>query len=247
MERFLRTERLIGTDALNRLQKSFVTIVGLGAVGSYAVEGLARAGIGHLRLVDFDIVKKHNINRQIYALETTLGQKKVQVAKERVLAINPYCKVEALDMFADQETISEILEPKPDIIIDAIDSLNSKIKLIETAYKNKIEVISSMGAALRTDTSHVQIADLMDSRKCPLAKRIRKKLRQRGVGRGISCVYSTETIDFEYMEPEDEQTEDFTEGERGRERRVLGSLPTITGIFGLTIANIAIQKLRHTP
>ncbi|MBF0446522.1 MAG: tRNA threonylcarbamoyladenosine dehydratase [Magnetococcales bacterium] len=245
MERFLRTERLIGVEALRRLNNSLVTVIGLGAVGGYAVEGLARAGIGNLRLVDFDIVQKHNINRQIYALETTIGQKKMQLAKERVLAINPSCKVESLDLFADQETIPEILDPQPDILVDAIDSLNSKLRLLETAYKNKIEVISSMGAALRTDTNHIHTADLMDSWKCPLAKRIRKKLRRREVGRGITCVYSTEDIVFDYVEPEDEQPEDFTESERGRERRVLGSLPTITGIFGLTIANIAIQKLRE--
>jgi tRNA A37 threonylcarbamoyladenosine dehydratase len=245
MDRFLRIERLIGQQALTRLQEATVTVVGLGAVGGYAVEGLARAGVGHLRVVDFDRIRSHNINRQIVAVESTIGMKKTRAIADRVAEINPNCRVDALDLFADQETAKEILDPPPDLLIDAIDSLNPKFELLVAGHELGIPIISSMGAALRTDPSQIKTADILDTKKCPLARRLRKKLRKYGIGEGITCVYSEEDVNFEYKEPANESgVEESVPGyERGRERRVLGSLPTITGIFGLTIANIAIKKL----
>ena len=221
-----------------------VTVVGLGAVGGYAVEGLARAGIGHLRLVDFDRIRLHNINRQIIALEETIGLKKTEVLAARVNAINPDCRVEPLDLFADANTAPEILTPSPQLLIDAIDSLNPKFELLAAAHERGIPVISSMGAALRTDPSHIKVAGILDTKNCPLARRLRKKLRHHGMGENISCVYSDEPVHFDYQDPESEPDDETVAGyERGRQRRVLGSLPTITGIFGLMIANLAIQKI----
>lgn len=244
MGRFRRTEQLLGKEGFKRLQQSRVTVVGLGAVGGYAVEGLARAGVGHLRIVDFDTVQTSNINRQIIALESTLGQAKTEVLKARILAINPGCQVEALPLFAGDETLDEILSPKPDLLIDAIDSLNPKTQLLCGGYTRDIATISSMGAALRTDPSFIRSGDIFDSSNCPLAKHIRKRLRRRGVGRGITCVYSTEKVQFDYGEVEVEQPVGETPfSDRGRSRNTLGSLPTITGIFGLTIANLAITQL----
>ena len=130
MDRFARTRCFLGDTKFNLLRQATVTIVGLGAVGGYAAEGLARAGIGHLRLVDFDTIQPSNINRQILALESTLGQTKVDVAKQRIKLINPECRVEALELFAAEETLDEILSPTPDILIDAIDSLNPKVQLL---------------------------------------------------------------------------------------------------------------------
>ncbi len=245
MDRFLRIERLIGVESLEKLKNSMVTVVGLGAVGGYAVEGLARAGVGRLRLVDFDRVRTHNINRQIIALESTVGMKKTKALAERVSEINPRCQVEPLDLFAGKETAGVILDPKPDLLIDAIDSLNPKFELLVAATDLGIPVLSSMGAALRTDPLQIRVADLMHTKKCPLARRLRKKLRRHGFQEGITCVYSEEEVDFKYQEPEEDKDDAVFPkcGPGGRPRRVLGSLPTLTGIFGLTLANVAIKKL----
>lgn len=249
MDRFLRIERLIGSDSLERLKNSMVTVVGLGAVGGYAVEGLARAGIGRLRLVDFDRVRTHNINRQIIALDSTVGMKKTEAIALRVSQINPRCEVEVLDLFADKETAGIILDHKPDLLIDAIDSLNPKFELLVAASQLGVPALSSMGAALRTDPFQIKVADLMHTKKCPLARRLRKKLRRHGMGEGITCVYSEEDVDFEYQESEPDKDDVVVPkyGIGGRPRRVLGSLPTITGIFGLIMANIAIQQLTKDP
>ncbi len=247
MERFARTQRLLGDRSFQHLQSKSVTIVGLGAVGGYVVEGLVRAGILHLRLVDFDTIQLTNLNRQIIALETTIGQPKALAARDRALAINPGCKVEPMQLFAGDETLEQILSPKPDLLIDAIDSLNPKAQLLQGAYLKAIPTLSSMGAALRTDPTFIRSGDLFETKGCPLAKQLRKRLRKRGVGAGITCVYSTEPINFEYKDPvkdaEEEIIGETPFSDRGRKRNVLGSLPTITGIFGLTIANLAILQL----
>lgn len=240
MARFSRIERLIGKQRLALLQGRLVTIVGLGAVGGYALEGLARSGIGSLRLIDFDQISLENINRQILALDCTLGQPKIEAAVQRVRQINPHCRVEIVDLFVEKQSLEQVFTPRPDLLIDAIDTIGPKIELLAKAWHSRIPVISSMGAALRTDPAQIRSADLFESSKCPLAKRLRKKLRSRGVGQGISCVYSLE---------------DVKSGKSGRRveaekieggKRVLGSLPTITAIFGLTMANLALERLLST-
>lgn len=244
MERFSRILRLLGDTRFQRLQEKKVTVVGLGAVGGYVVEGLARAGINSLRLVDYDTIQPTNLNRQILALESTLGRLKAEAARERVLQINPRCKVEALPIFASEETLDEILSPAPDLLIDAIDSLNPKVQLLAGAYERRIPTLSSMGAALRTDPTRIRLADIFDTDNCPLARLVRKRLRRRNIGRGIRCIYSNEKVDFDYAQAnEEEQVGETPYSERGRERNVLGSLPTVTGIFGLILANEAIMQL----
>ncbi len=242
MERFSRIIQLIGEKRFALLQTRRITIVGLGAVGGQAAECLARAGVGHLRLVDFDTIQPSNINRQILALTTNIGTPKVEAARQRILAINPDCTVEALPIFAAEETMDRILTPPPDLLIDAIDSLNPKIQLLTAAYIANISIISSMGAALRTDPTKIRYGDVFESSSCPLAKHVRKRLRRRGIESGIPCVFSTEKVDFDYQPAE---TEDNATpyAQRGRRRNVLGSLPTLTGIFGLFIANQAILQL----
>lgn len=242
MERFLRTERLIGTKNMEILKRKTILVAGLGAVGSYAVEGIARMGVGSIRLADFDTISRSNINRQLFALESTIGMSKTDAAAARVKDINPDCHVFPMNLFVHRDTIDKLTDPVPDLIIDAIDSLNPKIELLTYAYKNNIPIISSMGAALRTDPSKIKSGDIFDTTKCPLSKLVRKRLRNRGVGRGIDCVFSTELINFTHTDPEEE-----TEGEdavvRGLKRRVLGSLPTLPGIFGLILANMAYKML----
>ena len=206
---------------------------------------LARSGVGRFRIVDFDTVGITNTNRQLLAMESTFGKKKVEVAKLRMLDINPAATVEALDLFAHEDTLETILAGKPDLLIDAIDSLTPKLALLEGAWKRGIPVISSMGAALRRDPSLIRTGDLMDTFGCPLAKQVRTKLRRRGVGRGIMTVFSPEPVSFTFKDPDEEDQVQYNEQilDRGRTRMVLGSLPTITGMFGLRIGHEAIGLL----
>lgn len=242
--RFARIERLLGHERLERLTKASVCIIGLGAVGSYATEALARAGVGHLRVVDFDEVRLSNINRQLFAVGSTLGHKKCEIARRRIHDINPNCQVEAVDTFVHYDTLDEVLAGEFDMYIDAIDALTPKVNLIEALYTRGLPFISSMGAALRTDPTMVRIGHLDRVHNCPLAAQIRKRLRRRNVGLDFTCVYSIEPVAQlppEAIDREALENEDIVE--RGRKRGVLGSLPTLTGIFGLTIANTAIKQI----
>ncbi|MDA3958323.1 tRNA threonylcarbamoyladenosine dehydratase [Oceanispirochaeta sp.] len=249
MERFLRIDRLIGQEKRESLADIRVCIVGMGAVGGFALEALARSGIGAFTLVDFDVVNLTNINRQILAMDSTIGESKVDLARKRILDINPACRVTTLKFFGHDDTMEEIFNKSPDILVDAIDSMAAKLSLLEYTWKKGIPIVSSMGAALHYDPFSIKRSDLMKTHTCPLARQIRKKLRRRGVGKGITCLYSTELVDYEYREPEDEETAGRNDQEldRGRTRKVLGSLPTITAIFGLQIAHTVLAKLLGDP
>jgi tRNA A37 threonylcarbamoyladenosine dehydratase len=242
-DRFARIERLVGPEGIRRLAEAHVAVVGLGAVGSYAVEALARAGVGRLRLVDHDEVRPTNLNRQIHALHSTLGRPKAEVLRDRVLDIAPGCRVEALRLFVHVESLDRVLEGPPDLVIDAIDAVGPKVELLAAAVGRGIRVISSMGAALRTDPTCVRIGPLARCERCPLARQIRKRLRQRGVWVDFPCVYSVEAVAGRLAESVGEPEEDTEEVPRGRKRRVLGSLPTLPGIFGLAAANEALRIL----
>lgn len=238
--RFMRTEALLGEENFKRLQNSSVMIVGLGAVGGYVLEALARSGIGHLILVDFDKVEESNINRQILALGSTIGQKKSELAAKRVKDINPDCKVEVRDMFVNAETLTELLEQKVDMVVDAIDSLNPKCGLMQALTEKQIPFISSMGAALKTDTTSIKLQTLDKTKNCPLAKFIRKRLKHRGCDlHKIWCVSSDEVVSV----PESALFMEDKPSDGGRQRHTMGSLPTVTAIFGLTIANEVILRL----
>ncbi len=242
-DRLTRIELLLGSEKLARLQNASVTIVGVGAVGGYALEALARSGVGRIKLVDFDKISSSNINRQILALNSTIGRAKVEVARERVAEINPDCIVEALEVFAHNDSFDQIFNPVPDLVIDAIDSFNPKVELLSYLQSKNIRILSSMGAALQKDPSCIRTSKLTSSTGCPLARLIRKHLRRRGFGTDLWCVYSSEPR-AEIKEPDTGNGNDCDFCyERGRKRKILGSLPTVTGIFGLTIANKAIELL----
>lgn len=244
-DQFLRIARLLGEDVVETLHQKTVTVVGLGAVGGTCLESLVRSGIGHVRLVDFDTVGITNLNRQILATYDTLGMRKTEVAKARMLAINPDCEIEILSLFVQQETLNQVLDPKTDLVVDAIDSLGPKCALLQTAYERNIPIVSSMGAALRRDPSLIRTADLMDTYGCPLARQVRANLRKKGVGEGIRVVFSPERVRFTYVAPQDEIDPDAKDQvqDLGRKRNVLGSLPTITAIFAQNLAHIALERL----
>ena len=238
--RFVRTQMLLGEQAMKNLAKTKIMLIGLGAVGGYVLEGLARAGVGNFVLVDFDSFEESNINRQILATTETLGQKKIEVAKNRVLSINPKANVETRDIFVNAETIEDLLACKPDFVIDAIDALNPKCDLIQALYIKQLPFISSMGAALKTDVSKIRYCNLSNSKNCSLAKFVRKRLRKRGIDIAkIKCVWSDELVDL----PDTALDMPVNVSEMGRVRHSLGSLPTITAIFGLVIANQTILEL----
>ncbi|MDD3991044.1 MAG: ThiF family adenylyltransferase, partial [Desulfobacteraceae bacterium] len=151
MEQFARLIQLIGPQAMARLEAAEVAVFGLGAVGAFAVEALARAGVGRLRLVDFDTIQPSNLNRQLLALHSTLGRPKIEIARNRVADINPACRVDARSGFADADTAPAFLDPAPDVVIDAIDGVNSKVNLLAAAHGMGIFTVSSMGAACRLD------------------------------------------------------------------------------------------------
>lgn len=235
MNRFERTELLLGESAMATLREASVVICGLGAVGSYAAEALARAGVGHLRLVDFDVVNESNINRQLFALDSTVGRLKSEVASERVRDINPNCHIEVMTTFIDQSTLPDVMRGAPDVIIDAIDGLNSKVSLLRYAVEHRLVVISSMGAATRTDPSTICVGDIAKTEHCPLARLLRKRLRRQGVHSGIRCIYSTEPAHRSHAAPETKV--------RGRPRIPLGSISFLTGMFGLYAAREAVAFL----
>lgn len=191
-----RTELLLGPDAVARLALSTVLVVGCGGVGSYVVEALARAGVGRLVIVDADTVAPSNINRQLPALVSSVGQPKVEVIASRVADINPECSVEPRAVYLTADGAGALLdEVRPDAVVDAIDSVAPKVALIEAAYRRRIRIMSSMGAGGRTDLTKIRYADISETYHDGLARAVRLQLRRRGISSGVGVVFSTEQPD----------------------------------------------------
>lgn len=186
---FSRELALIGEQGYEKLKNSSVIVFGVGGVGSYAVEALARAGIGAITIFDNDVIDITNINRQLYALNSTIGKDKVLIAKNRILDINPECKVTAIKEFFNENSTINLNEF--DYIIDAIDSVKSKLFLAETAVKNNIKIISSMGTGNKLEPEKLTVCDISKTSYCPLAKKMRIELRKRGINH-LKVIYSTE-------------------------------------------------------
>lgn len=192
IERRDRTERLLGATACRRLAEASVLVCGLGGVGGYALEALARAGVGELWLVDSDVISESNCNRQILALTETIGRDKVEVAAERVRSINPDAKVHPLKLFISDETVAALLSrAKPDFIVDAIDTVSAKLALISEAKALGVPLITSMGTGNKLDGSRFVIGDISKSSVCPLARVMRTELRRRKIS-GVTALWSTE-------------------------------------------------------
>lgn len=192
LHQFSRNELAIGYDGLDILKNSTVAVLGIGGVGSFSAEALARSGVGRLVLVDKDDVDITNINRQVHALLSTVGQPKVDLMKARIADINPECEVIALKMFYTEETSEDFFEYGLDFVVDAADTISYKIHVMKECLKREIPIISSMGVANKMDPTRLRIADISKTSYDPLAKVIRKKLRKEGIHKGIDVVFSEE-------------------------------------------------------
>lgn len=241
MNQFARTEQLLGTNAMEKIKKARVAVFGLGAVGSFATEALARTGIGNLRLIDFDRVDASNINRQLFALHSTIGRQKASLAYERVKDINPQCNVECHSSFVNAQSLEDLLSEDLDVVVDAIDGLNSKINLIVGARKLDLNVVSSMGAGGKTDISLIRTGDISETSVCPLARVVRQRLHRRGVYERVRTVYSIEKpLNKLSFRPEDAVD---ALPYHGRSRPPIGTISWVPGVFGLTIACEAIAMI----
>ena len=232
LNQFSRTEMLIGEEGINRLNDSKVAIFGIGGVGSYVAEALARCGVGKFILVDNDKVTITNINRQIIATTKTIGQYKVDLMKQRILDINPEAKIETYKTFYMPDCNEEILDSSVSYVVDAIDTVTAKIFLIEEATRLNIPVISSMGTGNKLDPSKFEITDIYKTSVCPLAKVMRKELRQRNIKK-LNVLYSKE----EPVKPRKESEEQTAK------RQVPGSIAFSPSVAGLMIASKVVKDL----
>ena len=230
-----RTELLVKEEGIERLQNANILIVGLGGVGSFAAEFLVRSGIGNLTIVDGDTVDITNINRQLPALNSTIGKNKTDVVAERILDINPEINLKKINEFLEPERMEEILtQEKFDYVLDCIDSLSPKLALIITCKRKKIKLVSAMGAGGKTDPSKVMVRDISKTNNCFLAKQIRKKLKKEQIHKGFRCVFSTEI--------QDENSLKITDGSNYK-KSFYGTISYMPAIFGLYAAAEVIRFL----
>ena len=231
-----RTELLIGKSKLDKLQQSHVLIVGMGGVGSYAAEFICRAGVGHMTIVDGDVVEPSNRNRQLPALSTTHGQPKADVMGARLLAINPNLKLTIKHEFITPDTAAELLDTPYDYIVDAIDSLTPKIHLIRAAKTRKMKIVSSMGAGGKMDPTHLKVVDISKTYNCPFAQFIRIRLRKHGISRGVKVVFSPEVVNKDSLM--------FTDGSNYK-KSAYGTISYLPAAFGGVCASVVIRNLTH--
>jgi tRNA A37 threonylcarbamoyladenosine dehydratase len=256
--RFDRAARLFGEPGLHALMRARVLVFGLGGVGSFAAEALARSGVGHLVLIDFDDVCVTNANRQLHALRGTIGRKKVEVMAERLALVHPTSRVEPVPRFYDADSSEELLAGRVDYVVDAIDNLKAKAHLIATCVRRGIPVVSSMGAAARLDPTRVRVADVAETAFDPMAAHLRKILREkhglearRGAPTGALAVFSDEPPREPARLSYDEGT-GFRcvcpNGDNGlhtcsRRARIDGSAAFVTGAFGLAAASVVVRAI----
>ncbi len=233
-ELFSRTEILLGSAAMERLQGSHVAVFGVGGVGGYTVEALARSGIGHLALIDPDQVGRSNINRQLLATHSSLGLLKVEAARNRILDINPQAQVEVYPLFYTPETADSIDLTRFDYIVDAIDTVTGKLCLVQRAMEARVPIISCMGAGNKLDGTAFRVADISKTSVCPLARVMRKELKKRGINH-LKVVFSTEDA----LKPQGAEEEAAAIGKR----QIPGSTSYIPGIAGLLLAGEVIKDL----
>lgn len=241
-----RTELLIGNDGLEKLRNSRVVVFGIGGVGSFTVEALARAGVGEITLIDDDTVCLTNLNRQIHATYKTISQPKVEVMKERILSINRKCNVITHQVFVTKDNIEEIVPKDIDYVVDAIDTVSAKLGLAEYCYKNNIKIMSSMGTGNKLDPTQFKVTDVFKTKVCPLAKVMRYELRKRGVEK-LKVVYSEEIP----MKPKVEDVVTCKTGcvctggtkKCAEKRQIPGSISFVPPVAGMIIAGEVIKDI----
>lgn len=238
MERFSRTELLLGSEKMHRLYNSNVIIFGVGGVGGYVTEALARSGVGSFTLVDKDTVSVSNINRQIIATESTVGRDKVDVMKERILDINPQAKVEIRKCFYLPENADEFDLSGYDYVVDAVDTVTAKLEIIVRATEAGVPVISSMGAGNKLDPTGFMVADIYDTSVCPLAKVMRRELKKRGIKK-LKVVYSKE----EPIKLLQKDLSENGENETAGVKPVPGSVAFVPSVVGLILAGEIIKDI----
>lgn len=240
---FIRTRLLVGDAPLERLKKSKIAVFGVGGVGGYTVEALARSGIGALHLYDDDTVSESNLNRQIAALRSTLGHPKAEVMARRVQDINPDCHVEAIRLFYLPQNADQVDLSQYDYVIDCIDTVTAKLELVSRCTALQIKIISAMGTGNKFDPSALIVTDLSKTRGCPLARAMRKELRKRGIYH-LNVVYSTELPTAPLLPAETELPGDSDTRPNSTARRdTPGSTPFVPAAAGLLLASVVVREL----
>ena len=236
---FERTRILLSSSEMTRLTQAHVLVAGLGGVGSYCAEALARAGVGKLTLIDHDVIAVSNINRQLPALLSTVGQSKADLMTARIRDINPQCTLQVICEFLTPENVVDLVPADVDYVIDCIDSLNCKVALVATSFERGLRVASSMGAGNKLDPGRIRLADISKTYQCTLASVMRKRLRKRGIATGVLTVFSDEPGRAP-LAPQP------VEG-RGRARAVNGTISYLPPLFGLMLAGAVVQQLIAEP
>ena len=239
MEQFVRTEMLLGADAMDKLKNAYVAVFGIGGVGGYVVEALARSGVGKFDLIDNDTVALSNINRQIIATHSTVGKYKVDVMKERILDINPKAEVNVYKCFYLPENADEFDFTKYSYIVDAIDTVTAKLELIVRAKAAGVPIISSMGTGNKLDPTQLEVTDIYKTSVCPLARVMRTELKKRGIPR-LKVVYSKE----QPMKVQKKDTEKINSENTGRIKDVPGSVAFVPSVAGLIIAGVVMNDIK---
>lgn len=229
-----RAELLFKEEGINKLNKANILVVGLGGVGSFAAEFLARAGVGNMTIVDGDTVDITNINRQLPALHSTVGQPKVKIVGERLLDINPELKLIKLEEFLTPERAYEIVTPEFDYVLDCIDSVTPKLNLIIAAKRKKVKLISNMGAGGKFESDKVKVRDISKTVYCPLAKNIRKRLKEVGIDKGIKAVFSIEKPNSSSLK--------LTNGQNYK-KSFYGTNSWMPALFGLYAAETVVKYI----
>lgn len=242
--RWQRSALLLGVESIEKLEKSHVAVFGVGGVGSYSVEALARSGVGTISLFDSDEVCESNINRQMIALTSTIGKLKVEVSKQRILDINPNAVVYTYPCFYSTDNANEYPLDNYDFIIDAIDTVSAKIELIKRAYHANVPIISCMGAGNKLDPTQFEVTDIYKTSGCPLARVMRRELKARNI-LSLKVVYSKEPalkpLNLDSLDPTFSSTEQSLSG--ARKRQTPGSLPFVPSVAGLVIAKEVVMSL----
>ncbi len=235
MEEWLvRSELMLGSDVLGRMKDARVAVIGLGGVGAYAAEMIARAGIGSMLILDSDVVNPSNKNRQLLALDSTIGKNKAEIMAARLKDINPEIKLTIVDEYLTEESVARLIgSDRIDYLVDAIDTLSPKIALIKHAIAKGIPLVSSMGAGAKLDATKLEIADISKSYNCPLAYMLRKRLRKEGISKGFKVVFSKELPDTDAIVPVEEQNK----------KSMVGTISYLPAAFGLLCAQVVICHL----